>query len=99
MSKPYFAALDDLESTTETDPVDVGHLENVAVVVGGTFTGTWSLQVSPDGTLWVPHATIAAKTAAFAGAVGYRVKQVRLSCSAYTDGTIESFVTGDDEDL
>lgn len=99
MAKPYFQAMDDLTSTTETDPLDVGHLENVSVVVGGTFAGTWELQVSPDGILWVPHATITGKTAPFADAIGYRVKQVRLSCSVYSSGTIESFITGDDEDL
>lgn len=98
MSKPFFAALQDLDAVENGAALDVSHLENVAVVVGGTFVGTWALQVSPDGTLWVEHATITGKTAAFAGEVGYRCMQVRTVCSAHTSGTIEGFVSGDDED-
>lgn len=99
MSKPAFLPLADLTGTGQTAAVEIAHLEEAAIVVGGTFVGTFELEVSPDGTMWVPHATITGKTAPFAGEIGYRCKQVRLSCTAHTSGTIESFVAGSDTDL
>jgi hypothetical protein len=99
MSRKEFIAFTDMDDVEVTTAVEVSHLDDVAVVVGGTFSATWKLQVSPDGTLWVDHATITGKTAAFAGTVGYPVKQVRLSCTAFSSGTIEGFATGVNPEL
>lgn len=98
MSKPEFGNFANLTATGETAAKDVSHLEEVAVCVGGTFVGTCGVEVSFDGSTWVPHPTLTGKTAPFSGAIGFRCKQIRMDCSAYTSGTIQSAYSGSDTD-
>lgn len=98
MPAAFIKEFDDLGSITATDAIDVEHVENTAVIIGGTFTGTVSLQISFDGSTWINHPTINGKTAAFAGTVGFRCKALRMNCTAYSSGTIKTAVSGDDED-
>lgn len=99
MSKPYFANLQDLDAQENGAAVDVSHLEEIAVLAGGTFVGTVELQVSFDGTTFVPHPTLTGKTAPFSGAVGFRCKQIRMVTTAYTSGTVKCAYSGSDTDL
>lgn len=99
MSKPAFGAFADLTSATETAAVEVSHLEEIAVMAHGTFTGTVELQVSFDGTNFAPHPTLTGKTAPFSGEVGFRCKAIRMACTAYTTGTISSNYSGSNADL
>ncbi len=99
MSKKRFGSFTDLGSATESDPVDVSDLEAIYVVGYGTFVGTWELQFSMDGVSFNTHPTITGKTAAFSGAVGFLCKQVRIACTAWTSGTIESDYSGKDDNL
>lgn len=98
MGKAAFGNFADLTGTGETAAVDVSHLEEIAVGAFGTWAGTIELQVSFDGTNFTGHPTLTAKTAVFSGAVGFRCKQIRFSCSAFTSGTIETAYSGTDED-
>jgi hypothetical protein len=98
MGKATFGQFADLTSAASTAAVDVSHLETIYICGGGTFVGTWELQFSMDGTNWHVHPTITGKTAAFNGTVGFRAKLVRITCTAYTSGTIKSQYSGDDED-
>lgn len=99
MSKPRFGTFTDLASTTTAGEKDVSELEEVAVLVGGTFVGTVDVLVSFDGTTFVPHPTLNGKTAPFSGTIGFRCKMIDIECTAYTSGTIKSGFSGSDEDL
>ena len=96
MSKWQSRPLADLTGTGQNAGVEVSDLESSAVWIVGTFVGTAQMQVSPDGTNWVDEG--AALTTPGKVAVPDYVKQVRVDCTAYTSGTIESLVTGIDED-
>ena len=99
MGKARFVNLGDLASTTNTTAVDVSELESVAVAVGGTFVGTFSIEVSFDeGVTFIPHASGTGKTAPFVLDLGMRVQQVRVDCTAYTSGTMNCGLSGTDED-
>ena len=100
MSKPRFVDMGDLEETASTDPVEVSGLESFSVTVGGTFVGTYSIEVSMDGTTFVVHPSASAKTAPFVLDIAANTyKQVQVTCSAYTSGTIKCLLGGRDADL
>jgi hypothetical protein len=74
------------------------HLSNGAagVQLTGTFSGTFVLEVTMDGTNWDAYAIVVCSTGATATSITatgqYRtelvgVSSVRVRCSAYTSGT------------
>lgn len=88
----------------ECDAVEVGtaagveDLEELHVMVYGTFVGTYDLEVSMDGTNFVQHPTHNGLTAPAILAVGMPCKSVRLNCTAFTSGTISAEAAGKDVD-
>ena len=48
MAKGIFGSFSDIASATNTDPVDVSHLETIYAAGTGTFVGTWALQFTMD---------------------------------------------------
>lgn len=61
--------------------------------VYGTFVGTYKLEVSNDGTNYVPAtdsaaAAVSGKTVPAAYALSGPFAYIRLTCTAYTSGTI-----------
>lgn len=100
MGRPRFEALDDLGAVAATAGVDMSALEDAAVMVGGTFVGTYSVELSFDnGATWVPHPDHTGETAPKVCVIGMRAQQVRVNCTAYTSGTLESNLGGTDDDL
>lgn len=91
-------SLGSLVATGAATAAEVAHFEDVGVLVSGTFVGTCEIQVSFDGTTFVSHPTLTAKTAPFSGLIGFPCKAVRLNCTAYTSGTISGSGGGRDED-
>lgn len=55
------------------------------VQIAGTFTATYKIELSNDGTTWVQDG--ADITAAVTQKVTGRAKFLRIRCSAYTSGT------------
>lgn len=90
--------LGDLTATGAGSAVETAHLEDVGVMVGGTFVGTVDVEVSFDGSTFAPHPTLNGQTAPFAGTIGFPCKQVRLNVTAYTSGTLEGRGAGKDQD-
>lgn len=100
MAKPNFQQFADLAAVDTTAALSVAHLEEAAVLIGGTFTATVSLEVSFDGgATWVPHPDATGLTAPKVVPLGMRAQQVRLNCTNYTSGTILGRLSGSDEDL
>lgn len=97
MSRYRALNLGSLTAVSAGDPVDVAELEEIGVLVGGTFVGTVSIEVSFDGATFVPHPDFTGKTAPFSGKIGFPVKQVRANCTAYTSGTLVCAGGGRDE--
>lgn len=105
MGKPVFLTLvaaDDglpIDEVEVTDAVDISHLEDWNMLLGGTFVGTVSVEVSFDGgTTWVAHPDMAAKTVPVVVPGAMRVQQVRANCTAYTSGNPLIMISGTDED-
>jgi len=89
----------DLTGIDVTDAIDVSGMEHFAVTVGGTFVGTYSVEVSQDGTTFVAHPDATDKTAPFVLAVSDNpYKEVRVNCTAHTSGTLKNLLGGRDED-
>lgn len=86
----------DLTGTGQNAGVDVSDLETASYWVFGTFVGTVQMQVSPDGTNWVDEGSPVSAAARIS--IPQEAKQARLDCTAYTSGTIESAITGIDDD-
>lgn len=71
-------------------------LHHCAVLVGGTFSATVDVEVSPDGVNWVTAmdvggaqlAGVVAGTHVLAGDAAH----VRVNISAYTSGTVEIWI-------
>ncbi len=98
MAKPATPRpLADLTGTGQNAGIVVNDLETAAIWIVGTFVATAQVQISPDGTNWVDEG--AALTAPGRVSIPADANQVRVDCTAYTSGTIESVVTGVDEDL
>lgn len=106
MSKPVFKTLVaaddglDLNGVEVSDAIDISHLESFAVMIGGTFVGTLSIELSFDGgSTWVPHPDMIGKTApAVIPDGGIRTKLLRANVTAYTSGTPRVMISGSDED-
>ncbi len=99
MGRGRFAAMDDLAAVAATAGLDISELESASVSVGGTFVGTYSIELSFDaGATWVPHPDATGLTAPKIQALGMRAQQVRVNCTAYTSGTLECDMGGTDED-
>jgi hypothetical protein len=92
MAKQFSIPLADLTSATTGTAVDVSAFDDKTLFVGGTFTATYSVEESPDGTLFV--ATQIGKTAAGAYVLDKTTKQVRVKTTAYTGGTVSGCVGG-----
>ena len=107
MGKPVFLTLVaaddglDIDEVEVTDPVDISHLEDYTVMIGGTFVGTLSIELSFDGgTTWVVHPDMSAKTApVVVPHGGIRTQLLRANCTAYTSGTPKVLVSGTDTDV
>lgn len=99
MGKPNFLALADLTGTGVTAAVDISHLEDWNVLIGGTFVGTVSLEVEFGDGVWVEHPDVIDKTVPIVVPGAMRARQVRANCTAYTSGTIETRISGTDEDV
>lgn len=71
-------------STASSAAVDVSHLNRVRVGLGGTFVGTLFVDVSFDGTTFVPWQSLTAP-----GVYNElpACKQFKIRTSAYTSGT------------
>lgn len=104
MGKQRSIALDDLTATGATAGVSVKDFESLIIVVGGTFVGTYTIEGSMDGTNFAAltdtyGTSLAGLTAARAAQLPAGLTQVRVDCTAYTSGTIESDAGGIDADL
>lgn len=101
MGKPAFIDLGSLTTTGAGTAVDVSHLENLAVMIGGTFVGTVDIEASFDaGATFVPvPGNLSGATAPVAAAVPFRAQQVRANVTAFTSGTIEVKASGEDTDV
>jgi hypothetical protein len=64
--------------------IDVGGFPSCAVQIVGSFTATYDVQASLDGSNFVTVATI---TAAAIVSVPLPAVAVRINCTAYTSGT------------
>lgn len=99
MGRPAFYNLGDLVATGAGTAVDVEHLEDFAIQIGGTFVGTVAIEISMDGTNFTAlPAPLAAATAPVVAPVAIRCKQVRANVTAFTSGTIQVRAAGTDED-
>lgn len=83
-------ALADVGSAASNTAVDVSVCEDAQIFVGGTFVGTYSVMESADGTAFTAHQ--AAKTAGDIFALQTGTRKVKITCTAYTSGTIVSRV-------
>lgn len=104
MSRYFSYALDDLTATGASSAASVEALDVVCVAVTGTFTATYSIEGSIDGTNFAAASDIhgnslAGLTAPTAVQMPAGYKQLRVNCTAFTSGTIESDVGGKDDDL
>ena len=96
--KPEFFDLGDLTGTGATTAIDVSHLENLGMMVGGTFVGTYEMQASFDGGATFVALPSGGGTAPKTIAVGIAVQQIRVECTAFTSGTLKNSAAGKDED-
>lgn len=88
--------------STGTGPTAAQNIANyslhaLSVYVWGTFVGTTSIEVSPDGTNWVTakdraNAALSGITAPGVFNLVGTAFQIRTNCTAYTSGTIKSAV-------
>jgi hypothetical protein len=86
----------DPNTTDETgvgDSVDIGHLNDVVVMVGGTFVATLKIQVLIDGTNWIDWDS--AKTAPGCLATIRQARAIRPVMTAYTSGTVLAGYSGE----
>jgi hypothetical protein len=95
-SKFQSRPLADLAAVAANAGVQVGDLETSALWVVGTFVGTAQVQISPDNVNWVDEG--AALTTPGRVSIPGDAQFVRVNVTAYTSGTVESVVTGVDED-
>ena len=107
MGKPIFKTLVaaddglDIGEVEVTDAIDISHLEDYTMMLGGTFVGTVSFEISVDGgTTWIEHPNATDKTVpgVFASG-GFRAQLIRGNCTAYTSGAPKCLVSGTDEDV
>jgi hypothetical protein len=96
MPKQRVTALGDLVGVATTPAVDISANEESDLYINGTWVGTVQPEVSADGTNF--NAVGSALTAPAIVALPKTAKQVRLDCTAFTSGTIESQVGGRDDD-
>ncbi len=98
MARQAERALTDLTGTGQNAGVTISDLESSTMWVVGTFVATAQVQVSPDGTNWVNEgsALTAPGRVLLTSEEG---KQARIDVTAFTSGTIESIITGKDEDV
>lgn len=89
-------ALDDLTGVATTPDVDVSDGETIDLWVNGTFVATVQPEASADGVTFAPIG--AALTAPAVVSIPATAKKVRLDCTAFTSGTIESQVGVQDSD-
>lgn len=82
--------------------VDARSMERKTVVVEGTFTATYQVQISldlanpPGSTTWVNEGTAITNGTGTGGSVevGKPCAWVRLNCTAYTSGTPTARLSG-----
>lgn len=99
MGKPVFYSVGGMNAVETTPAVDVSHLEDWSVLIGGTFVGTLDVEVSFDaGATWVAHPDMGAQTAPVVIPGAIRVQQVRGNMSAWTSGQADLFIGGTDND-
>lgn len=88
MSKPDFGSVATgtwATSTATSAAVDVSHLRDLKVMLGGTFVGTWVVDISWDGTTFVPWE--AGRTTPGVYTTIPACKAFKMRCSAFTSGT------------
>lgn len=96
MSRYYEEALADITSATaNAASADVSSMEKLMLAISGTFVGTVQAEVSVDGTKFSKYGT--ALTAPGVVEIASPCKKVRANCTAYTSGTIESRLSGVDQ--
>lgn len=83
-----------LTSAASATAVDISDLVDVDAYVAGTFVGTWKVEVSHDG--GTTYSTFDTDTAPKKLATLPRCGTLRLTCSAYTSGTIKGLFGGSD---
>jgi hypothetical protein len=91
MSKKH-PALSAPASVTTGTAIDVSDLTGVTVALYGTFTGTYKVMASYDGSTFKQVGS--SLTAAGKQAVDDAAVAVRIDCSAYTSGTPTATVSG-----
>ena len=97
MARNVFGILGSHAAVETGTPVDVSHLEDVSILIGGTFVGTVNIEVSMDGTNWVAlTGALGGATAPVVALVGLPVKEIRTDVTAYTSGAIEVLFAGVD---
>jgi len=96
MGKFSSRPLADLAAVAVNAGINVSDLETADMWVTGTFVATAQVQLSPDNVSWIDEG--AALTAPGRVSIPKAAKFVRVSCTAYTSGTVESDVTGVDDD-
>ena len=91
-------ALADLTGTGQNAAVNVEDLESGSVWVHGTFVGTAQVQVSPRlaSPSWVNEGSALTVPGRIAIPAGTAL--VRIDCTAFTSGDIESTAAGRDDD-
>lgn len=87
MAKRKNSAQASVTATGVICTMDLSDYDNVGWVVGGTFVGTVTPQVSQDGVTWAPFGT-ALTAPGSAVQLDAPFKYIRLNCTAYTSGTI-----------
>ena len=97
MGKQINRALADVGSATNNAGINVSDLDACAMYVQGTFVGTVQLQISSDGSTYVNEGS--AVTVPDRIAIPADAKFTRIDVTAWTSGTIESVVSGRDNDL
>lgn len=104
MSKFRTIALSDLTGTGQSTAANVSDLDVLHITVGGTFVGTYTVEGSTDGTNFAAIVDINANsltglTAPTTAQLPAGLRSVRVNCTAYTSGTIESDVSGHNQQL
>lgn len=98
MATPHFFDLGSFTGTGPGTAVDVGYLEQLAGLIGGTFVGTIDIEASFDGgTTFVPIPGLDGQTAPTIVDIPFRCDQIRGNCTAYTSGTIEAQASGSNQ--
>ncbi len=96
MSTQKSVAMANVGSATSNTAVDVSRFETASVYVSGTFVATYSIMESGDGTNFA--ATHTGKTAGGIFELSKSTKQVKITATAWTSGTIVSHVGGRDDE-